>query len=79
MRVLPPSRSSVLETTPTSLREQARDYMRAAQFMTYPERESLEALAAKSLDEAERLDQLQSNDRTRPMIDPEDFDGTGHA
>jgi hypothetical protein len=53
--------------------------MRAAQFMTYPERESLEALASKSLDEAEKLDQLQSNDRARPIIDPEDFDGTGHA
>jgi hypothetical protein len=68
-----------LETTPTYLREQAREYVRAAQFTTYPQKESLEALAVKALDEAKKLDELQSNDGDQPMVDVEDFDGTGHA
>ena len=67
-----------METTSSNLRNQAREYIRQAEFTAYEERAHFEALAVKCLDEADRLDGW-ADDGAPAMVDPDHFDGRGHA
>jgi hypothetical protein len=75
--------------TVSSLRKQAREYLRLAEFATtHEERMRLENLSFDALDRAEALDRW-SGDGAPPMSDPSDdgrrlmsdreYEGAGHA